>query len=86
MASIIGAEPNHPVIQELLRHYDSFKLSSNGSFDNPILDGIMAKILYRYGLRYIDGFQELDNSIKIYPTSQFLSGKINKGHLLYPSL
>lgn len=75
MASIIGAEPNHPVIQELLRHYDSFKISSNGSFHNPILDGIMAKILYRYGLRYIDGFQELDNNIKIYPTSQFLSGK-----------
>jgi hypothetical protein len=75
MAAVIGANANHPFLDEILHYYNSLKPKGDGHYDFPIIDGILANLLENHGWVYKDNEQRLDNDIIIYPSNLFWSHK-----------
>ena len=65
LSSIIGAEPNHPIITEVFEYYMKY----NGDF--VTIDGLLARMMVKYGYRYKDEKQNLEHNAVIYPTGIF---------------
>lgn len=73
MSAVMGAEKFHPFLAEVLHEYDSLPSNPDGTYPNPVIDGLLPLLLEKYGYRYKDEMQQLDNGVSIYPSSQFLS-------------
>jgi mannosyltransferase OCH1-like enzyme len=71
-AGIIGAEPNHPFLDEFLKYYDNRHfIKNNGELDQTLLPLIMGRILEKYGYKFEDINQELPYNSKIFSTKYF---------------
>jgi hypothetical protein len=71
-SGIIGAEPNHPFLDDFLRHYDNRHfIKKNGEFDQTLLPLIMGGILEKYGYKFEDIDQDLQYNSKIFSTKYF---------------
>jgi hypothetical protein len=73
-AAIIGAEANHPFIDEFLKYYEGRHfIQEDGSQDMTVLPNIMGNILLKYGYRFEDTEQVLPNNSIIYSTDYFVN-------------
>jgi hypothetical protein len=71
-AAIIGSEPNHPFLDELLKYYDNRHfILGDGELDMLVLPQIMGHILEKYGYKYEDSYQELPFNTKIFTSKYF---------------
>lgn len=79
LSSIIGAEPNHPIILDALEYYGvtegvrGLRIATNvaGGGLFVVIDGLLARIATTYGYRFIDEKQVLEHDAIIYPTGIF---------------
>lgn len=70
-AGVMGAEPGHPIIKQMLHYYDNRSFyTPEGGFDTRPNTDWMTDILLEKGLKLDDSFQELEN-IVIYPRTYF---------------
>ena len=68
---IIGAEPNHPTICALFKHYDNREFIVNGKQDLlPITDWVTERLI-NDGLKLNDSVQEITSGVVIYPREYF---------------
>lgn len=75
-AAILGAEKGHPFFKDCLDYYDSatFKVGSDGIPEEcDISPIIMAGIAEKYGFKYLDLEQDLEEGFKLYPSKIFSS-------------
>lgn len=73
-AAILGSEKGHPFFKDCLDYYNSasFKVGSDGiPKEQDISPIIMAGIAEKYGFKYLDVEQNLDEGFKLYPSSVF---------------
>lgn len=72
-SSIFAAEANHPFINDCLSYYKDrhFVLSDGSYYDKIIVPVIMAIEADKYGLRYVNEFQELKEGMHIIPCEYF---------------
>lgn len=75
ISSVIGCNPNHPFISEMLNFYDNLSPNSSGEYDNCIIDRILALKLEQYGYRYIDEMQSLCNGVTVFTSNMFRTYK-----------
>lgn len=78
-AAIIGSEKNHPLIKEILEFYQRqrFVDEKSGMFHQvaPTVHAIFAE---KYGFRYKDCIQFLDEGIIVYPSNVFATLNTNE--------
>ena len=68
---IIGAEPNHPTICALFKHYDNREFIVKGKQDLlPITDWVTERLI-NDGLKLNDSVQEINDGVVIYPREYF---------------
>ncbi len=68
---IIGAEPHHPTICALFKHYDNRKFIVNSKLDLlPITDWVTERLI-NDGLKLNDSVQEINGGVVIYPREYF---------------
>ena len=68
---IIGAEPHHPTICALFKHYDNRKFIVNSKQDLlPITDWVTERLI-NDGLKLNDSVQEINSGVVIYPREYF---------------
>lgn len=68
----LGAEPNHPWIEELLRDYDGRRfLRSDGSYDTTTNTAVMTKLCEGRGLNRNGSYQTLPDGVAVYPRTYF---------------
>jgi len=81
-AGFIYTEPHSPIIKDIIeleynngnRHF----VNEDGTFNQMIIDGVLMRILHeRYGLKYKDLTQKLDDNILIY-NSEIISTKCSQ--------
>jgi hypothetical protein len=84
-AGIIGAEPNHPFLDDFLSYYENRHfIQNNGSHDLLLLPTIMGQLLSKYGYKFADIEQELPYNSKILSTKYFCnSHSINQRKINY---
>lgn len=72
-SSIFAAEAHHPFIGDCLNYYTDlhFVLKDGRYYDKVIVPVIMALEAEKYGFRYIDDFQSLDEGIQLFPNDYF---------------
>ena len=73
-AAILGAEKGHPFFRDCLDYYNAatFKVDVGGiPVERDIAPIVMAGIAEKYGFKYLDVEQQLDEGFKIYPSSVF---------------
>lgn len=70
LSALLGAEQGHPFIKDCLDFYNttSFQEAFDQKFTIPTVLALHAE---KYGLKYIDKEQELENNIKIFNSSVF---------------
>lgn len=70
LSALIGAEPNHPFLVDLLNYYHSihFQYAMDNRLTIPTTLALMGE---KYGFKYNNVEQELQESIHIYDTSIF---------------
>lgn len=81
MTSTMGCVPNSLLINEILEYYIGLKPDEDfiKNFRKYVnYDRLVARYATKYGFRYRDELQHLDNNIIIYPTGIF-------GHVLCPN-
>lgn len=73
VSAIWGVEACHPYILDCIKFYqDKTFVQSDGSFyDKVILTVVMALCAEKYGFKYIDGEQMLNEGMRIYPREYF---------------
>jgi len=73
-AAVLGAEPKHPWIKDIMEFYNSAKFSlSKQVIDSLIMPLIVTRASIPYGFRYIPIYQVLENDVHIYPPDTFSS-------------
>lgn len=75
-AAILGAEKGHPFFKDCLDFYkrETFAVGENGVVaERDISPIIFACIAEKYGFKYLDIEQQLDEGFKLYPSSVFSS-------------
>lgn len=74
-AAIFGARKGHPFIKDCMNFYESrdFVLDDGSFFTDPIAPGIYAKTAEKYGFRYKDEDQELDQGLTVVESKYFPS-------------
>lgn len=78
---VIGAEPHHPLIGELLREYESLSfLREDGSFDYTTNVERMTALLLRHGLRPDGSYQRLAE-VTVYPCAVFSPKSLEDGKI-----
>ncbi|MCQ2142557.1 MAG: polysaccharide biosynthesis protein [Bacteroidales bacterium] len=73
-AAILGAEKGHPFFKDCLDHYDSIHFDSGESGiprEEMISPIIMANIATKYGFKYFDREQQLEEGFHLYPANLF---------------
>lgn len=73
-AAILGAEKGHPFFKEALDYYNSatFTVGPDGiPQEKDISPIILARIAEKYGFRYVDQEQMLDEGFQLYPSNLF---------------
>ena len=73
-AAILGAEKGHPFFKDCLDYYNSsaFVVGADGvPEERDISPIIFACIAEKYGFKYLDIEQQLDEGFKLYPSSVF---------------
>lgn len=73
-AAILGAEKGHPFFKDCLEYYNTstFRVGIDGiPEEQDISPIIFATIAEKYGFKYIDTEQMLDEGFKLYPSSIF---------------
>lgn len=68
-AAILGAEKGHPFFKDCLDYYYSHHFEGTG--EDKICPIIMASIAEKYGFRYMDVEQDLDDGFKLYSADLF---------------
>jgi len=73
LAALIAAKPNNEFIKECLDYFGNRHfVNPDGSLYTDIINpGIMATLAVKYGFRYIDKTQVLDNNMIILDSSVF---------------
>ena len=73
VSAFFGAEAKHPYILDCIKFYERkhFVLPDGNFYDKVILTVIMALCAEKYGFKYIDGEQELDEGLHIFPRDYF---------------
>ena len=70
LVAIMGSVPGHWFIKECLDFYKNYHfILPNGEYNMKVAPGIYAEIAYKYGFRYKDTIQKLDNGMIFYPSS-----------------
>lgn len=75
-AAILGAEKGHPFFKDCLDYYNSHHFSAGDDGiprEEQISPIVMAGIAEKYGFKYLDIEQDLDEGFKLYPSSVFCS-------------
>lgn len=83
-AAILGAEKGHPFFKECLDYYNSRHFSTEDDGiprEDQISPIVMAGIAEKYGFKYYDREQDLEEGFKLYPSSLFCS----QPYLMKPS-
>lgn len=70
LSALIGAEPNHPFIKDLLAYYDSIHFDY-AMANRLTIPTTLALVCEKYGFVYHNVEQELQEGIHIYDTSVF---------------
>ena len=71
LSAMLGAEPQHPLIEECLDYYKNRPaLKEDGLLNATVIDGVLARYAVSHGFRYVDKLQQLPN-MTIYPSSVF---------------
>lgn len=72
-AAILGAEEKHPFIKECMEYYhNKHFINPDGTYvTNIISPFIFANIAVKFGFKYLDIEQNLENGLKIYPSALF---------------
>ena len=75
-AAILGSEPGHPFFKDALDYYNSaaFTVGEDGiPEEKEICPIVLAGIAEKYGFRYLDQEQLLDDGLRLYPSVMFAS-------------
>lgn len=72
LTAFIGSEPKNHLIKDMLNFYDSIT-PGHSDFKGTVIDGIMAREAVKYGFRYKDEFQQMEQGMVIYPSGLFCS-------------
>lgn len=71
-AAIMGAEKGHPFLKECLDFYESHSFENLGSDDSALISPVIfARIAEKYGFKYVDEEQELNEGMHLYPSCRF---------------
>ncbi len=72
-AAVLGAIKGHPFLKDCLDFYSTqkFILDNGKLFNQFIAPGIYAMIAEKYGFRYVDELQHLENNMLILPSDTF---------------
>lgn len=76
-AAIFGSVRNHSITKSILDFYEKqdFILDDGSFFENPIAPTIYALILEKYGFKYVNKIQYLQNNVTFYSTNEIASSK-----------
>jgi hypothetical protein len=71
LTAVIGAKPKHPFIKDCMDYYHQRNfISPSGEYDTRVNTAICSRIGMKYGFRYKDSLQQLEN-VTFYPSSVF---------------
>ncbi|MCQ2059550.1 MAG: hypothetical protein MJY71_06960 [Bacteroidaceae bacterium] len=70
-AAVIASEKGHPYIEACLNHYNGRHFrQDDGTLDNKIIaPDVLASVAVKFGFRYMDQEQHLDDDFIIYPST-----------------
>lgn len=73
VSAFFGSVAEHPYIKDCMNYYEGkhFVLPDGSYYDKIILTAIMALCAEKYGFKYINGEQQLDKGLHIYPQDYF---------------
>jgi len=74
-AAVMGSEPGHPYIADVMKYYEGFEFRNNPKFHHQyIMPRVMTRVAVRdYGFRQIPNYQILREDIHLYPCDVFSS-------------
>lgn len=75
-AAVMASEKGHPFLAEVLDFYSNkrFNFRTKKYFMDFVTTTIQSQILLKYGFRFVDKQQNLEEGITIYPSTLFESG------------
>ena len=75
-AAVMASEKGHPFFAEVLDFYSNkrFNFRTKKYFMDFVTTTIQSQILLKYGFRFVDKQQNLEEGITIYPSTLFESG------------
>lgn len=85
VSAVIGAKAGNNLIKDCLDYYITHPVYKEGNFNPIIIDGVLAMKAVKYGFRYIDEMQKLENNMIIYSSDVFAydGGIKSKESVLY---
>ena len=82
LAALMGTEPKHPFIKEMLDYYQNMKfVLPNGNFQMAVINSHLEKMLAPYGYNIKNEYQELQEDIVVYPDEYFSVLSLENGSM-----
>lgn len=71
-AAIMGAEKGHPYLKECLEYYEQQQfINTDGSLNMKVMPDVITPLLQKYGYKYIDSNQYLEENITVFSSAFF---------------